>query len=203
MFSPFEPARGSVVKGRQFFSKTQRGGDFLMIARLSLSAGLLLALTAAGCASSGLATQPPAGVNLSGEWVLNTSLSDDTTALGELAKAAAKRHHRKGSADDATADDATASSTNVPARMSIRQEGAKLLIQADTPREYTMGAHAPCGSELRCTAGWRGAVFILDVKPHEGKSREETYALDSEGHLIVEIQTGKVDVKLAYDRARS
>jgi hypothetical protein len=173
-----------------------------MIARLSLSAGLLLALAAAGCASSSLATQPPAGVNLSGEWVLNTNLSDDTTALRDLVKAAAKRHHRKDSADDGAAD-ATASSAAVPARLSIRQEGAKLLIQTDTPREYTTGAHSPCGSELRCTAGWRGAVFILDVQPHEGKSREETYALDSEGHLIVEIQTGKVDVKLAYDRART
>ena len=89
-----------------------------MRTRLTLSCGLLLALGAAGCATSRLASLAPEGVNLSGEWVLNTNLSDDQESLDALDKVNAKKKKKQkapasgeGSGDAAT-DLATASATS-------------------------------------------------------------------------------------------
>jgi hypothetical protein len=178
--------------------------------RLTLSCGFLLAMGAAGCATSRLTSLPPAGVNLSGDWVLNANLSDDSESLDALDKIGKKKKKDKPSGDgsgDAATDIASASAANrVPQRMSIQQDGAKVVFQAGDPpepKEFTTTEKAPCGNDDRCNAGWRGPVFVVDTHPKGSKAREETYALDSEGHLILTIQNGDVYAKVAYDRVKS
>jgi hypothetical protein len=165
-----------------------------------LLSGLMLALGAAGCAGGHTAQAPGAGVNLSGDWVLNTNLSDDAESLAALEKATA------GKSDTSTQTTALHSdSSTAPQRMNITQNGQDLSVKAEgasLPQVYTPGAESPCGGG-QCHAHWQGAVFVVDVRPAKGHPIEESYALDDEGHLIVTIQTGKVGVKLAYDRARS
>jgi hypothetical protein len=181
--------------------------------RLTLSCGLLLALAAGGCASTRLGSNAPEGVNLSGEWVLNASLSDDSDALDALDKDNAKKMKKKGQqpagegSGDAAADIASSTAVNtVPQRLSIKQDGPRFHIESGNPpepKEYTTSAQASCGTgDARCAAGWRGPVFVVDSQPAGQKAREETYALDSEGHLILTIQAGNVFAKLAYDRDR-
>lgn len=181
--------------------------------RLTLSCGLLLALAAGGCASSRLGSLAPEGVNLSGEWVLNASLSDDSESLDALDKVNTKKDKKKKNqtpsgegSGDAAADIASATAVNtVPQRLSIKQDGPRFHIESGNPpepKEYTTSAQAACGNDARCSAGWRGPVFVVDSHPEGKKAREETYALDSEGHLILTIQAGNVYAKLAYDRDR-
>jgi hypothetical protein len=179
--------------------------------------GLTLALAAGGCASGRLASLPPTGVNLSGEWVLNPSLSDDPESFQAQQKKSSSRR-RKSSSSSAASGEAEPTalqedsgregvSLDAMQRMSIQQEGAELRIQVQprsgeppTPRKYTAGALTACADGARCEAGWRGQVLIVDTMPKKGKAHEETYALDEDGHLIVTIQGSKTDVKLAYDR---
>jgi len=182
-------------------------------AKRLMSCGLLLALAAGGCASSRLAMNAPEGVNLSGEWVLNATLSDDSESLDALDKLGAKKKKKKDAtppagegSGDAAADIASATAVNtVPQRLSIKQDGPRFHIDSGNPpepREYTTSAQASCSNDARCSAGWRGPVFVVDSHPEGKKAREETYALDSQGHLILTIESGNVYAKLAYDRDR-
>jgi hypothetical protein len=185
-----------------------------MRTRLTLSCGLLLALSAAGCAtSSRLASLPPEGVNLSGEWVLDVNLSDDQDSIDALNKVGAKKQKKsktpasgEGSGDAATDIASASASSTLPQHISIHQDGPLLRLESGNPpepREYTTSAQTPCGASVKpCSAGWRGPVFVIDTHPQGSKDREETYALDDEGHLILTLQNGGVFAKLAYDRER-
>lgn len=202
-----------------------------------------LAAAAAGCASSRLTAAPQAGVNLSGNWVLDVNLSDDSSALDEEsgpAQAASASDHTPAPftkpGTNGPDNPLAAGTTNVllhegdpapkthtttvdastvvssPQSITITQHGSEVRIHAtgadgrQEERTFTAGttqtiAWPRGGAEAR--SGWNGPVFIVTTHPKKGRSREDDYALDDAGHLILTIQTGKIDVKLVYDRAQT
>jgi len=96
-----------------------------------------------------------------------------------------------------------------PARMSITQHGSQVRIQAAPAEgaavswEFTAGTVASSSKGgANYSAGWRGPAFVVTTRAKRG-DREEDYALDSQGHLILTVQTRKLEVKLVYDRART
>jgi hypothetical protein len=104
---------------------------------------------------------------------------------------------------------------DAPARMTIQQDGSKLTIQAKSATagdpqtdEITAGEKRdiPFGQgTAERTAGWRGSILVVTTKVKDGPTKEDDYALDDEGHLIVStLMTGghmpKVDIKRVYDR---
>ena len=44
---------------------------------------------------------------------------------------------------------------------------------------------------------------MVTTRPKKGRNREDDYALDDQGHLILTIQTRKVDIKLVYRHPRA
>lgn len=158
--------------------------------RALLSCTFLLA----GCADSRLAAAPPAGVNLSGEWVLDQGLSDDRESVAQLEKTVLHAHSNTASGEPPADEDRA--SPYAPRRMRIEQEGAHLTLQApDSSSDLCAGPV--------CHMGWRGPVFVVDTQTPQGRELQKSYALDTAGHLIVTVQAGKVGVTLAYDRERS
>jgi hypothetical protein len=188
---------------------------------------------------------PPAGVDLTGEWVLDTNLSDDPSQVAEPEKSPALsaredrdktpspfgkpgsngpdnplaaggtssmvRERDGATATPAVQVDASAM-VDAPQRKSITQHGSEVHIQAATTdgqqvsRAFKAGATQtipwPRGG-AECSAAWRGSAFVVTTHPKKGRTREDDYALDDQGHLILTIQTRNLDIKLVYDRART
>jgi hypothetical protein len=98
--------------------------------------------------------------------------------------------------------------------MTIRQDGGGLTIQSKSSggdlqtEEISAGGKRdiPFGQgTAERTAGWRGSIFVVTTRVKDGPTKEDDYALDDEGHLIVStLMTGghlpKVDIKRVYDR---
>jgi hypothetical protein len=205
----------------------------------------IVAMAAAGCATDKLVLAPPAGVDLTGEWVLDTNLSDDPSQVQEPEKSAAQSArddrdntptafgkpgskgadnplaaggtnsvlHEGDSASATPASQVDASAmVDAPQRMSITQHGSEVHIQAATAdgqqvaRSFKAGATQtipwPHGG-AECSAAWRGPAFVVTTRPKKGRNREDDYALDDQGHLILTIQTRKLDIKLVYGRPRT
>ncbi len=105
---------------------------------------------------------------------------------------------------------------DAPERMTIEQREGKLTIQSKSASgdlrtdEYASGqkSDVPFGEgTAERTAGWRGRIFVIDTKVKSGPTKEDDYALDDDGRLIVAtLMTGghmpKVDVKRVYDRVK-
>jgi len=105
-----------------------------------------------------------------------------------------------------------------PMHMSITQKDGTVVIKTNMPDgtqtvdEYAAGGAAatiPFGPEQTAerTAGWRGSVFVVTTTVKKGPWREDDFALDEDGRLIVSTQTkggrlGKLDIKRVYDRVR-
>jgi len=100
-----------------------------------------------------------------------------------------------------------------PERLSISQAGAKVVVKSvtdGTTEEYTAGEQRtiPFGqTEADRSAGWRDAAFVVITKAKKGPSKEDDFALDSEGHLIfatlvTHVKKGPIDFKRVYDRVR-
>jgi hypothetical protein len=104
-----------------------------------------------------------------------------------------------------------------PAHMSITQMDATVVIKSTLPDgtatsdEYTAGTQAtiPYGRDSTAdrSAGWRGPAFVVTTKPKKGASREDDFALDDDGRLIMTTlskggRMGKVEIKRVYDRVR-
>jgi len=104
-----------------------------------------------------------------------------------------------------------------PVHMTITQNGASLTITTNmadgshTADEYTAGTKAtiPVGNDQTAEreAGWRGPVFVVTMTVKKGGWREDDFALDEDGRLIMTTQTkggklGSVAIKRVYDRAR-
>jgi hypothetical protein len=104
-----------------------------------------------------------------------------------------------------------------PMHMSITQKDGKVVIKTNMPDgtqtvdEYTAGASdtiqlGPDQTAGR-SAGWRGPVFVITTDVKKGPWREDDFALDEDGRLIVSIQTkggrlGTLEIKRVYDRVR-
>lgn len=219
----------------------------------------------AGCATERLAAAAPQGVDLSGEWRLNTNLSDDLARLDEL-KALPQRSappsrnpggfgkpggarpgvpmgpggldpggggenltrvlyeqstDLPGSASDSVPappagpkgshPEGATRLLDAPELITLSQAGAKVVLKSmsdGTTEEYTAGEQRtiPFGqTEADRTSGWREAAFVVITKARKGPSKEDDFALDSEGHLIfatlvTHVKKGPIDFKRVYDR---
>lgn len=98
-----------------------------------------------------------------------------------------------------------------PETMTIQQQGPLVRILTVSAsgkkgtKSYTAGTIQSIpwpGGGAQCHSGWRGPAFVVTTRPKKGRERENDYALDDEGHLIMTIQARKLDVKLVYDRQR-
>jgi hypothetical protein len=129
------------------------------------------ALVAAGCTS--LSVEAPTGVNLSGHWIINTSLSDVPPPRGNRALRTRK--------------------------MTIEQDASSMGIDYANAayRDITWGKRNRAGYEIE--AGWEQDLLIVRSKAQR-RSVTETYRLDQRNnrlHLRVEFSGGASGSKLA------
>jgi hypothetical protein len=104
-----------------------------------------------------------------------------------------------------------------PDHLSIVHKGAVVTIKSvmsdgrTFSDEYTAGTQGtvPYGADNTAerSAGWRGPVFVVTTSVKKGGTREDDYALDDDGRLIMTTQThggrvGKNDLVRVYDRIR-
>jgi len=103
---------------------------------------------------------------------------------------------------------------DAPQHLSITQSGGKVVVKATnegTTEEYTAGEQRiiPFGqTEADRSAGWRESIFFVITKAKKGPSKEDDFALDSEGHLIfatlvTHVKKGPIDFKRVYDRVKA
>jgi hypothetical protein len=103
---------------------------------------------------------------------------------------------------------------SAPELLTISQSGGKLVVKSvsdGSADEYTAGEQRtiPFGqTEADRSSGWRDAAFVVITKAHKGPSKEDDFALDSEGHLIfatlvTHVKKGPIDFKRVYDRVRT
>jgi hypothetical protein len=104
-----------------------------------------------------------------------------------------------------------------PLSMSIVQNQGNVTVKTNMPDgtqtrdEYTAGSKTtiPYGQDQTAerTAGWRGPVFVVTTAAKKGGTREDDFAIDEDGRLIMTTQTkggrlGKIEIKRVYDRIR-
>ena len=104
-----------------------------------------------------------------------------------------------------------------PVHVSITQKESTLILKADMPDgtqtadQYTAGTSntIPYGPDSTAdrSVGWRGPVFVVTTTAKKGGWREDDYALDDDGRLIMTTQTkggrlGKLEITRVYDRIR-
>jgi len=103
---------------------------------------------------------------------------------------------------------------DAPVRLTIEQKGNKLTIQSKTARgeiqtdELVSGHSSDIplgGSTADRDVGWRGTILVVDTKVKSGTTKEDDYALDDEGHLILSTfvsgaHVRKSQIKRVYDR---
>jgi hypothetical protein len=98
-----------------------------------------------------------------------------------------------------------------PALLTITQSGNKVTVKGQAEGagvEYSAGEQRtiPFGqTEADRSAGWRDEAFVVITKAKKGPSKEDDYALDSDGHLIfatlvTHVKKGPIDFKRVYDR---
>ena len=105
-----------------------------------------------------------------------------------------------------------------PLHVSILQKEGTLIIKTDLPDgshtadEYTAGTSnttIPYGpdSTAERSVGWRGPVFVITTKAKKGGWREDDFAIDEDGRLIITTETkggrlGRLEITRVYDRLR-
>jgi hypothetical protein len=102
---------------------------------------------------------------------------------------------------------------DAPPMLQISQSGSKIVVKSadGSANEYTAGEQRtiPFGqTKADQSSGWRDAAFVVITKAHKGPSKEDDFALDSEGHLIfatlvTHVHKGPIDFKRVYDRVRT
>lgn len=206
---------------------------------------ILTAWAVVGCAGRSLKELPPKSVNLSGEWQLNTALSDDVqkalqTPLrimnermernrgpqnaGPMRRPTEGMTRNKSSDDQQSEDERDpggmrkirkqrderfSSMIEAPARMSISLQGTRFTIKHDeTSDSYTAGSKSVVsfGRDVADRiAGWSGNQFVVSTRGVEGGAKEERYALQPDGRLLLVTKLSgeflpDVEVKRIYDR---
>ncbi len=102
---------------------------------------------------------------------------------------------------------------DAPETLSISQSGSKVIVKSmtdGTTEEFTAGEQRTIAfgqTEADRSSGWRDAAFVVITKAKKGPSKEDDFALDSEGHLIfatlvTHVRKGPIDFKRVYDRVR-
>jgi hypothetical protein len=103
---------------------------------------------------------------------------------------------------------------DAPALLEISQSGGKVTVKSmadGSTTEYTAGEQRtiPFGqTRADRSAGWRDAAFVVITKAHKCPSKEDDFALDTEGHLIfatlvTHVRKGPIDFKRVYDRVKT
>lgn len=103
---------------------------------------------------------------------------------------------------------------NAPPLLQISQSGGKITVKSmadGSTNEYTAGEQRTIAfgqTQADRSAGWRDAAFVVITKAHKGPSKEDDFALDSEGHLIfatlvTHVRKGPIDFKRVYDRVKT
>jgi hypothetical protein len=103
---------------------------------------------------------------------------------------------------------------DAPALLQISQSGGKVTVKSmadGSTTEYTAGEqHTIAFGQTQAdrSAGWRESAFVVITKAHKGPSKEDDFALDSEGHLIfatlvTHVRKGPIDFKRVYDRVKT
>lgn len=101
-----------------------------------------------------------------------------------------------------------------PVRLSITQKDSTLILKSNMPDgTRTVDEFAPGKSTIpfgqdeiaERTVGWRGPVFVVTLKARTAGWREDEFALDEDGRLIMTTSTrggrlGKFDLTRVYDR---
>ena len=101
-----------------------------------------------------------------------------------------------------------------PALLTISQSGSKVIVKSTsdgTNDEYTAGEQRTISfgqTEADRSSGWRENYFVVITKAKKGPSKEDDFAIDSEGHLIfatlvTHVKKGPIDFKRVYDRVRT
>jgi len=105
-----------------------------------------------------------------------------------------------------------------PVTMSIVQKESTVIIKANMADGTTTADEFACGTQNNIpygqdgtadrTVGWRGQVFVVTLAPKKGGFREDDFALDDDGRLIMTTFTkgghlGKIEIKRVYDRMAS
>lgn len=103
---------------------------------------------------------------------------------------------------------------DAPVRMTIEQKGDRLTIQSkssggEVQTDELVSGHSsgiPVGQNTADRdVGWRGNILVVDTKVKSGPTKEDDYALDDEGHLILSTfvsgaHVRKSQIKRVYDR---
>lgn len=103
---------------------------------------------------------------------------------------------------------------DAPELLTISQAGSKLIVKSmsdGTSDEYTAGEQRMISfgkTEADLSSGWRETAFVVITKAKKGPSKEDDFALDSEGHLIfatlvTHVKKGPIEFKRVYDRVRT
>ena len=111
-------------------------------------------------------------------------------------------------------ESAVAHMLDAPQRLLITQSGGKLIVKSETDgstEEYTAGEQRTIAfgpTEADRSSGWRDSAFVVISKAKKGPSKEDDFALDSDGHLIfatlvTHVKKGPIDFKRVYDRVRT
>ncbi len=186
-----------------------------------------------GCAGArGLNALPEKAVNLSGEWRLNSALSDDAhKILGDASARVREQFQRRQEAyrrseqldRDPQGDYETRALergpyrdfgpvVDAPERISLSQNGGDITVMSeDGENRFQAGRQSVVsfgqGVADRRT-GWSGQTFLVTTRAVDGQAKEERYSLDSGGRLVLTLQMGggglpKVLIKRIYDRIQS
>jgi hypothetical protein len=196
----------------------------------SLALGAFATLCVACALARGLAPLPEKAVNLTGEWHLNATLSDDARKKLDEAQSRVKQqfqrrqeaYRRSEQLDrDPQGDYETRALERGPYRdfgpvvdgpmqFTMTQNGGNLTIMSDDSENRFEAGRQSVVSFGQGVAdrrvGWTGQTFVIATRAVDGQAKEERYSLDKDGRLVVTVQMGggglpKVLIRRVYDRA--
>jgi hypothetical protein len=161
---------------------------------------------------------PPIGSSGGGYNYLPVALPggppDDTGATGDTSQPAPAAPPARGAPGRGSG---AGRFLKAPAHLSITQQEGNITIRTNMPDgtrtvdEYRVGTTdtIPYGhnSSADRSVGWRGPVFVITTTVKQGDWREDDFALDEDGRLIMTTQTkaghrGTLEIKRVYDRVR-
>jgi hypothetical protein len=173
---------------------------------------MAFAVTLSGCASLG--SHPPRATNLSGEWQLNESLSDDPMAvMREHMPKGGGMHRHGGMRGMGLTEPGGSQATHTPghrggwqgngggprranneflarpAKLVIQQGDRDLELIADgVPTDYEYGEKVVAsvqGGAADRTNGWKGKTFVVKYDVKDGPKAARSYELNDGGRQLV------------------
>ena len=200
--------------------------DSIRPAIVSRLTWLLAAAVLCGCSSLG--TQPPRAMNLTGDWHLNESLSEDPHAkLREERHAGGGGMHRRGgiSAGGTPNGDWSARGSKSrqrgqgankdfltrPNNIGIEQTAHELALNADgSATQFVYGEKVVAsvqGGTAERVSGWKGDEFVVKYVVTDGPTATRSYQLAESGKQMIvttQVEGGggspKFEYRTVYER---